>query len=293
MKNYLTKIVYFFVCTGFLISISSCESRPKGVLNKNEMTNILVEMHKFEGAIEVQGIYTDQSELKNKYYKSILEKYNTSQAQFDSSLVWYTKNPKRFDKIYEDVFAQLTTLQEDVRNGKFHPIDSVLLLTGKINIWNKLPKYKFSKDSTRTKLNFEIINSDLLYGDVYFLKFLQQIAPEDSSQNQQIKIRINYFNGMVDSVTLKTFNDSLLRRYTIRIPMVKKLKIKSISGELLASSMYKGNFNSLTDSISLIRQYRTDWQDSLRKEVEKTDTIIYQNTIKLKQDSLNKFNKLK
>ena len=37
----------------------------------------------------------------------VLEKHGITQAQFDSSLVWYTANPQLFDKIYPKVLAAI------------------------------------------------------------------------------------------------------------------------------------------------------------------------------------------
>ena len=266
----------------------SCNGRPAGVLNKNDMTNILFEMHKLDGSLDVKGLSYGSNREKDNYYKSILEKYNITQAEFDSSLIWYTKNPKQFERIYEGVNVQLTKLQEDVKKGKFHPVDSMELLKLKIELWNKSQKYVFTKDSSRTKLNFEIKNSSLQFGDIYILTFLQQIAPQDSCENQHILFTINYYNGKLDSVYQKAYSDSLLRRYSIRFPAKRKLKIKSLSGELLGSTKYKGTFHSFTDSISLMREYRSDLQDSIRKDVQKADPANYNDKANIPADSLKK-----
>ena len=279
-----------FLLIGIVVALifMSCNSRPDGVLSRDDMANILYEMHKLDGSLDIKGISYNQNNEKADYYKSILDKYNITQAEFDSSLIWYGKNPKKFTRVYDDVYEQLTQLQEDVKNGKFHKIDSIELLKVRIELWNKSQKYTFNKDSARTKLNFEIKNSGLQYGDVYILKFLQQIAPSDSSENKHILLTINYFNGKNDSLYLKTYNDSLLRRYNIRFPAVRKLKIRSISGELLGSTKYKGTFQSLTDSISLMREYRSDLQDSIRKEVQKLDPVIYKDKTETPNDSVKK-----
>ncbi len=292
MKSLQSKISFFIFAGVIALSLLSCDGRPKNVLNKDDMTNILFEMHKLDGSLIAKNIYYVQNSEKEEYYKSILDKYNTTQADFDSSLIWYSKNPKKFEKIYETVYQQLTQLDEDIKKGKYHPVDSIEFFKIKTSVWNKATKYTFTKDSTRNKLNFEITNPGFLYGDIYVLKFLQRIAPEDSCDNQHIRLQINYKNGKVDSLIQKTYNDSLLRHYTIQLPAKRKLQIKSISGELLGSSAYKGKFNSLTDSITLIRQYQSNMQDSLRKMVQKVDPVIKKTSTKIKPDSLKKIKKL-
>lgn len=292
MKNLQNKILFFFFAGILALTLFSCSGRPKNVLSKDDMTNILFEMHKLDGSLVAKNIYYVENSDKEKYYKSILDKYNTTQADFDSSLIWYSKNPKKFEKIYETVYQQLNQLDEDVKKGKYYPVDSIEFFKVKTNIWNKAAKYAFTKDSTRNKISFEITNAELLYGDIYILKFLQRIAPEDSCVNQHIKLQINYKNGKVDSLIQKTHNDSLLRRYTIQFPAKRKLEIKSISGELLGSKAYKGKFNAFTDSITLIRQYQSNMQDSLRKIVQKANPVIKKENDKVKLDSLKKIKKV-
>ncbi len=292
MKSLQNKIL-FFIFAGFLVlTFFSCDGRPKGVLSKNDMTNILVEMHKLDGSFVAKNSLYLPGDEKERYYKSILDKYNTTKADFDSSVIWYSKNPKKFEKIYATVYEQLNQLDEDVKKGKYHPIDSIELFKVKTNIWNKAIKYEFTKDSTRNKINFEITNTGFLYGDIYILRFLQRIAPEDSCENQYIRLQVNYKNGKVDSLIQKTYNDSLLRRYTIQFPAKRKLEIKSISGELLGSKDYKGHFNAITDSITLIRQYQSNMQDSLRKVVQKANPVIKKENDKAKLDSLKKLKKV-
>ena len=42
----------------------------------------------------------------------MLERHSVTQAEFDSSLVWYTAHPQLFDKIYPKVMADLQKEEE-------------------------------------------------------------------------------------------------------------------------------------------------------------------------------------
>ena len=264
-NNLFSRIIFL---TGFILLLASCNSRPNGILSERDMTSVLTEMHKTDAVLNEKGptysLYTN----KAPYYKYIFKKYKITKAQFDSSLVWYSKNPRIFDNMYDKVLINLTGLQKDVKNGKYHPVDTLDLTKMSTNIWNKRTRYILTHDSTRTHLNFEIQGTDFMFGDVFVFKFLQRIAPEDSSTKPRVVLRINYTNGKTDSVYRTAFNDSLLRRYTFRFTAFRKLKIKSVSGELLAAKTYRGKLNAEIDSISLFREYNAKKQDSLRKIVE-------------------------
>jgi len=270
--------VAFFILLGFILFMSAC-SRPKGVLSQSKMADVLVDMHKADAALVEKNLVYVRYSMKAPYYNFILKKHDITQAQFDSSLVWYTKNPQQFENVYTDVIDQLTKLQKDVNENKFHPIDPEEIGKIRIDLWNKDRKFAFNKDSTRTKLDFEIQNNDFLYKDMYVLKFLLKISPDDSCTNQRIELRLNYFNGKSDHTFKCAYNDGITRRYTFRVPAFRKWKIKSISGQLLASSGYKGVFQSTVDSISLMREFKPQYTDSLRRIVQKADPKAYPGAI--------------
>jgi hypothetical protein len=249
--------------------MTACQQRPKNVLSERNMTAVLVDMHLLEGTLDAKGIGYSQFDLKSKYFNSILEKYNITQADFDSSVVWYTKNPKTYSDIYIDVNKRLTKLQIEVQKGKYHSVDSTDMKKFKLNIWNKPISFHFTKDSTRTQLNFEILNAGLMYGDVYILKFKEFISRQDSCKGRFVLLRINYYNGASDSVSTKTYSDGLTKRYTIQLPAYKKLKIKSISGKLLGCKTYKGIFHAVVDSISLTRMYNSLKKSNLKNNALK------------------------
>lgn len=276
MFNLPSKNIFQIVLIlGFFLLLSACDGRPRGVLNESNMTKILVDMHKTEALLSEKGLSYSRYSSKAPYYNFVLKKYGITQAQFDSSLVWYTKNPKKFGRIYDDVTVRLTKFQKEIKGGKYHAVDTLELAKIKVNVWSKRTKYILTKDSARTHLDFDFPNQGFMYGDTYILKFLLRIAPEDSSIRQRVILRINYANGKVDSIYKIAYHDSLLRRYTFRFPAIRKLKIKSVSGQLLGSSAYRGKLNATVDSIVLFRQFNPVLQDSLRKMVQKADPKEY------------------
>ncbi len=259
---------------GIMLILSACD-RPKLVLSDSKMTSVLVDMHKTEATLSEKGLYYGPYSKKAPYFNNVFKRNGITQAQFDSSLVWYTKNPHKFENVYDEVIKQLSDLQIAVDKNKFHPIDYANIGKERLDIWNKPTHHKFSKDSVRTKVDFEIKSDNLLYGDVYELKLRLKIPTEDSCRKQRIELRINYYNGKAYHTFKLVKNDGIMRRFTFRMPAYQKLKIKSVSGQLLASSAYKGIFHATLDSIRLIREFNRLQQDSLKRLVQESDTIHY------------------
>ena len=96
-----------------LLAIVGC--RPRGVLSNREMRNVLYDLHRADGAIQVAGYNYSHDQEVAGYYKNVLDKHGITQAQFDSSLVWFTDNPQIFNKIYPKV---LERLEEDYEREK-------------------------------------------------------------------------------------------------------------------------------------------------------------------------------
>ena len=89
--------------------LSAC--RPKGILTSRQMRSVLYDLHRAEAVLQVAGYNFGHDEALAKYYQSVLDEYGITQAQFDSSLVWYTDHPQIFNKIYPKILTRCE--QED------------------------------------------------------------------------------------------------------------------------------------------------------------------------------------
>ncbi len=232
------------------------------------MTEFLVDLHQLDGALMAKGLGDTQDSVNAAYYKVLLKKHGITKATFDSSVVWYAKNPKKFERIYLEVVNELTALDTKVKQGYFHPQDSLRLRNMHDSIWPLAQrKFVFTKDSIPSKIHFAVKNRTLVYQDLYVLSFLHRVGKSNKAKKQQAIIRLHYQNGTRDSIVCKLISDSLTRRYTIRLKARKQLKIDSISGSLLNFEAKKGAFNARVDSVKLVRIYNSLAQDSLLKLV--------------------------
>ena len=103
--NRATQNILILCLLSLVLCLTGC--RPKGILHSGEMRAILADLHKTDGMIQVSGLQHGHDEVMDIYYAQVLEKHGVTQAQFDSSIVWYTAHPVLFDKIYPKVRADL------------------------------------------------------------------------------------------------------------------------------------------------------------------------------------------
>lgn len=156
--NRTIRNIFVLVLSALFLTFAGC--RPKGILHSWEMRKIMVDLHKTDATLQIANLQSGYAEARTIYYAQVLEAHGTTQAEFDSSLVWYTAHPALFDKIYPRVLKQLereeaeflalheTELaaaaepisEETVQEFRHADLDSVLWVTqhGCPTTWNPL-----------------------------------------------------------------------------------------------------------------------------------------------------------
>lgn len=86
--------------------ITGCINRPDYVLSEEQMIDLLVDVHKSEGLMELQHSHLTQSQQRD-VMSTVLTKHNVTKERYDSSLVWYANNLKLLIRIYSHVDEEL------------------------------------------------------------------------------------------------------------------------------------------------------------------------------------------
>ncbi|MDO4789624.1 MAG: DUF4296 domain-containing protein [Porphyromonas sp.] len=108
------------VCSIVLIS---CRTRPKYVLNSNDFYAVSKDLFIAEEVVRSESI---EDSIKALYYQSIFDKHKITQAQYDSSLVWYAKNVNLLNPIYDKIANELAaeeSLLQAKKQDSLHVLD--------------------------------------------------------------------------------------------------------------------------------------------------------------------------
>ncbi len=255
----------------FLLPVS-CNRAPENVLSQREMIVFLTELHKLDGTLTTKGLTTIDDRENIYYYNALLAKHKISKEQFDSSLVWYTRRPKQFTKIYRSVLVELNREDSLLRIVKSQYDDSVAKADKNIDIWNKDRMFTLTKDSALKQIDFEIIGYEFFPNDMYELKFLHRSSPTDSAIVEKAILKIHYDNNFTDSICTSLVADSLLRRYTLRFKARHEQKIERITGTITQINFPEKRKRTVVDSITLHYKYSPPVHDAMRLKL-KNDTI--------------------
>lgn len=239
--------------------LAACQvKRPKTVLPDAKMENLLYDYHIAKAMGE--EVPYNESYKRVLYIESVFKKYGITQADFDSSMVWYARNPETLTKIYEKVNLRLKAERDGInhlialRDNK--PKES--LPGDSIDVWIWQHIYQLTGMPLDNKLTFTL-PSDTNFYDRDTLRW---------------SVRFRFHNGVPDSIhaplmamqILYEKNDSVVSAIqkiknagieTISLSADTLGKIKEVRG-FIYYPMQTSQQPLLADRISLMRYHATD-----------------------------------
>lgn len=132
----MQKSATYLICLliSMLVGVS-CIDRPDYVLDEDQMVDLLVDVHKAEGLMELQVSHNNDQDFQKSIMAAVLVEHGVSRAQYDSSLMWYARHLKQLVRVYShvderlmdehDKWSTLTTDNKDFVSSE--PGDSVQL----------------------------------------------------------------------------------------------------------------------------------------------------------------------
>lgn len=211
MKQTLRYSRWLFVVL-MACSLTSCKvKRPDTVLPDDKMEAVLYDYH-IAKAMGEQVPY-NESYKRILYVESVYKKHGITEAQFDTSMVWFARHPEALRDIYEKVNQRLKTEKEKIddliakRDHKpkmSKPGDSIDVwawqrtyrLTGmplNSRIWFTLPSDTnfYDRDTLRWRMRFSREHGASLLDDTLYapVMSLQVLYEGDSMRYDMQRIR--------------------------------------------------------------------------------------------------------
>ncbi|NDW09035.1 DUF4296 domain-containing protein [Dysgonomonas sp. 520] len=146
----MNKILTYIILFASICGLSACNS---DVLTEEEMTDVIYDIQLAQGIY--QSRYNDfvSDDAKEALLRGIFEKHKITEAQFDSSLVWYSDNVDKLIRINDSVQSrlnrQLVVMEAQLNKGK----KADLLVPHFIMLDQDVPFYAFTiRDNLLSKL---------------------------------------------------------------------------------------------------------------------------------------------
>lgn len=251
-----------------LCLLFSCNKQPDGVLNENEMADLMADMQL--GDAWVQRHYSGSAADSMQYVVAtgILKKHGLNRKQLYTSLEWYGKNIDKFDKLLEKVDKQLEAKRHNILNDNEQTID-IKLNSG--DLWPYQRNVIISPLSQLSILVFSIDNPEVKPGEI--IEWRMRFATEDRGE---ALLGVDYSNGLSDQIraylqsqknlSVKLSTDSLLnvkRLYGVFKPAILSNQIIFIDSIFLT---HQNPINLENQFNSKKRYFPPLRKDSLRSQ---------------------------
>jgi hypothetical protein len=112
----------FFLGLLVFTACTSEEKVPNDVISEERMPALLADIHIVDGDLyNVSQTPDSLYKYSMGHYLAVFKKYHTDSVQFKKSYTWYTRNPVKLDKIYDEVLKILQAKTDSIAKIKPPP----------------------------------------------------------------------------------------------------------------------------------------------------------------------------
>ena len=240
-----------------LALLTSCGKEiPDEIIQPDKMEKVLYDYHLMLSVSE-NSKNTEKAASKNYIFK----KHGITPADFDSSMVWYTRESKELMSIYENLnkrfkreYEHTTRLLESRED-----FDSRTFVSGDtVDVWIKEKLLWFTKAPLNKQQTFEI-KADTTFHEKD--AFLWNMDYSFFAEGEAIMgLNVVYENDSVIGMT-KSVTQSGLQ--SIYLHTDSAFNIKSLNGFIYVPEIQDKKPNILVHNISLTRYHKMETTDSL------------------------------
>ena len=211
-----------------LFLITSCSvDLPADVIGEGRMEAILHDYHIAQGMAEAEG--GNIEEQRYLYVQKVFEKHGITEAQFDSSMVWYSGHASHLEKIYKRLDARLE--RESREAGLNIPEeDKFARFTAEgdtANIWQGNDML-FLYGNREQNLHSLIIPADSSFrqGDYFMFRCVNRFIVQDGQREGFVLLQLRFDNDSTISNTIMVSGDydAVLNIPSERIPRNRRLR---------------------------------------------------------------------
>lgn len=169
-----------------LACLSACNSVPEGVIDTDKMAELMADIHEANAVVELNpNTYTSDS-IKMSLKQAVLARHGVTEAQFDTSLMWYGHNLDIYKDVYDNVIKILEKREQDVIAEAQLAGEKMTITGDSIDIW--------------TLSRRDILNSEQL-GEYAQLKFSTR-ADESARKGDRYEWHLYLYNGKMSADAL-------------------------------------------------------------------------------------------
>ncbi len=247
--------------------------RPKGILSEGKMEKVLVDYHLAQGMAEAAD-GGDIEAARYKYIQAVFQKHNITEAQFDSSLVYYFENSEKFFEIYKNVSLKVRAQAEKFGVDARATQNQYAHLTDQgdtANIWTDHTNACIMPNKVHNLYQFTMAaDSTFQEGDAFIWHFHTQYITQGYGGEAYAVFSLQYENDSIVSVTQYVRdNNNFDLSFTPKAPL-DTVPVRMLRGFVFMPTSkpdQKEQVVLLLQDLSMIRMH-----------LEKKDTVVVDST---------------
>ena len=266
----------------FMFLLMACDDRPKDVLSRGKMEDVLYDYHIMQGIID--ELPSEEREAKAQdYINAVFEKHGITEAQFDSSIVYYNRHTKDLHKIYSNLKERYSTVNDEIQLVNGNNDMMAVFATGgdTTNLWNSAKLLALRNKDLLNRESFTIQADTSFRRQDQFILTLNPLFIRENQGDYDIQLHVGlsilYASGKHAGMT-RMLNTSGIQQLTLQTSPDED--IKTVTGFFYYKGKKATRNLCLIDNISLVRMHQKEPEQPVQTDSVKTDSLA--------TDTLNK-----
>lgn len=262
------------------ILVSCSVELPSYVIPEGKMERILYDYHIAQGMADAQG--DNKEENRYLYIQKVFEKHHITEAEFDTSMVWYSGHANHLEDMYKRIDARLER-ESDKAGLNIPEEDQFMHYTADgdtANIWSGRDML-FMYGNRESNLYSLSIPTDSTFqrGDSFRLRCSNRFITADGQHEGYILMQLEYEGDTIVSATSAVVGDydATLNIEENRVPKNRDLKQIRCTYYYSFDESREEKFRMWVVSRPLLLRFHheiTEEKDTLSTDSLDTDTAV-------------------
>ena len=213
-----------------LMLVVACKPTvPSEFIQPGDMEDILYDYH-LALAMSRQNGGGNSDFNRSLYFQSVLKKHNVTEADFDSSLVYYYSHAYRLKEIYSKVNQRLSDEATGlgVAVGDINRYSQYSVTGDTANIWNQHTDLLLIPSPTMNRYDFTVkVDSTFKRGDSFMFQFMSEYIWQSGSKDVTVCF-VSKYEG--DSIIQTASHVTASGLSQVRLPVYREKKLKEMRG---------------------------------------------------------------
>lgn len=262
----------------FIALLVACTpQRPSGVLSEGKMEDILVDYHLALAMAEMQT--GDLPENRYLLTQAALKKHHVTEAQLDTSLVYWCRNSEKMVKICARVSKRLSYMAENqgVDRQEKNRYSYLANEGDTANVWNLRNSVLLSPNVVDNIYSFSIeADTTFLPGDYFLWAFKTQFLVSDQYTEAYALLSVQYDNDSIMGTSQRLGGN---RDTEIRLNCAEAFRdvpIRSVNGTIYLPLRDKGFGILAVNDFALVRYHDLSRKSKNQEEEDSTavDSVL-------------------